>query len=105
MAGGKESSGARVKTGWHIGEWGNPYEGGGQPGRGTVTYTVSPNRQRPMAGVISKGPWNVFRRTKNQILYVLPPFVGGYFLMEWAIERNEYLNSKAGIKEFGGQEE
>ncbi|KAF2476852.1 UcrQ-domain-containing protein [Lindgomyces ingoldianus] len=105
MAGGSENTGARVKHGYHIGEWGNPYEGGGQKGKGTITYAMSANRQRPMAGVLSKGPWNMFRRTRKQILYVLPPFVAAYAAMHWAVERNEYLNSKPGRAEFADSEE
>jgi hypothetical protein len=72
---------------WHIGSWGNPYEGGGRPGKGVVTYSLSPNRQRPMATFISKGFWNVCRRSKNQVLYFIPPLVLGYATMQWAIER------------------
>jgi ubiquinol-cytochrome c reductase subunit 8 len=72
---------------WHIGSWGNPYEGGGRPGKGVVTYVLSPNRQRPMATFISKGFWNVCRRSKNQVLYFIPPLVLGYATMQWAIER------------------
>jgi ubiquinol-cytochrome c reductase subunit 8 len=72
---------------YHIGEWGNPYEGGGQPGKGITSYAMSPNRQRPMANVVSKGFWNMMRRSKNQVLYVVPPFVAAYAAMHWAIER------------------
>ncbi|KAH6633783.1 cytochrome b-c1 complex subunit 8, partial [Boeremia exigua] len=89
---------------WHIGSWGNPYEGGGRPGKGVVTYSLSPNRQRPMANFIGKGFWNVVRRSRNQVLYFIPPLIAGYAAMEWAIERNEYLNSKQGRAEFGDAE-
>ncbi|KAF2680384.1 UcrQ-domain-containing protein [Lentithecium fluviatile CBS 122367] len=105
MAGGSESNGARHKATWHIGGWGNPYEGGGQPGKGTVVYAMSANRQRPFAGFLTKGVWNTARRAKNQILYVVPPFILAYGAMQWAIERNEYLNSKPGRAEFGEGEE
>ncbi|KAF2656169.1 UcrQ-domain-containing protein [Lophiostoma macrostomum CBS 122681] len=104
MAGGTESTGARIKHTYHIGEWGNPYSGGGQPGKGTVTYSLSANRQNPMAGVATKGFWNMVRRSRNQVLYVVPPFVAAYFTMSWAIERNEYLNSKPGRAEFADVE-
>lgn len=72
---------------WHIGSWGNPYEGGGRPGKGVVSYSLSPNRQRPMATFIGKGFWNVVRRSRNQVLYFIPPLVAGYATMQWAIER------------------
>ncbi|KAF2183207.1 UcrQ-domain-containing protein [Zopfia rhizophila CBS 207.26] len=104
MAGGGSDNGGRVKHGWHIGSWGNPYEGGGQPGKGTITYAMSANRQRPFAGFFSKGVFNTWRRFRKQVLYVAPPFIVGYAAMQWAIERNEYLNSKPGRAEFGMEE-
>ncbi|KAJ4304870.1 ubiquinol--cytochrome-c reductase subunit 8 [Kalmusia sp. IMI 367209] len=104
MAGGSESNGARHKATWHIGAWGNPYEGGGQPGKGLVYYGLSSNRQRPFAGFFTKGVWNTVRRARNQVLYVVPPFILAYSAMQWAIERNEYLNSKQGRAEFGDEE-
>ncbi|KAF2118068.1 UcrQ family-domain-containing protein [Lophiotrema nucula] len=103
MAGGPKSE--RVRNTWHIGGWGNPFSGGGQPGKGTTTYALSPNRQRPFAGLLTKAPFNTFRRVKNQVLYVVPPFVIAYYAMQWSIERNEYLNSKAGRAEFAEDEE
>ncbi|EMD90272.1 hypothetical protein COCC4DRAFT_127853 [Bipolaris maydis ATCC 48331] len=103
MALGPESQ-AKTKTTWHIGAWGNPYEGGGRPGKGIVTYQLSPNRQRPMAHFLSKGFWNVVRRSKNQVLYIVPPLVLGYGAMQWAIERNEFLNSKPGRALYGDEE-
>jgi ubiquinol-cytochrome c reductase subunit 8 len=72
---------------WHIGGWGNPYEGGGQPGKGTTQYSLSPNRQRPFAGFLTKGVWNSYRRVKNQFFYVVPPFVVAYGIMQWATKR------------------
>ncbi|KAF2437223.1 UcrQ-domain-containing protein [Karstenula rhodostoma CBS 690.94] len=104
MAGGSTSNGARHKATWHIGGWGNPYEGGGQPGKGIVTYSLSTNRQRPWAGFFTKGVWNSVRRVRNQVLYVVPPFILAYSAMQWAIERNEYLNSKPGRAEFADAE-
>ncbi|KAF2260903.1 UcrQ-domain-containing protein [Lojkania enalia] len=99
MAGGSDSTGARTKVTYHIGGWGNPYEGGGFPGKGVTTFALSSNRQSPFRGFLSKGLFNTFRRSRNQFLYVVPPFVAAYFTMQWAIERNEYLNSKAGRAE------
>ncbi|KAK5073234.1 ubiquinol--cytochrome-c reductase subunit 8 [Lithohypha guttulata] len=48
--------------------------------------------------------FNVYRRTRHQILYFLPPFLIAYGIMQWAIERNEYLNSKPGRNTAEGQE-
>lgn len=52
-----------------------------------MTYGLSSNRQRPFAGFFTKGVWNSVRRVRNQILYVVPPFVVAYSAMQWAIER------------------
>ncbi|KAF2742799.1 UcrQ-domain-containing protein [Sporormia fimetaria CBS 119925] len=104
MGGSAGSTGGRIKHTYHIGEWGNPYEGGGTPGKGVVTYSVSPNRLRPFAGAFTKGFFNTVRRTRNQIFYMVPPFILAYSAMQWAIERNEYLNSKAGRAEFADEE-
>ncbi|EXJ77252.1 UcrQ family protein [Capronia epimyces CBS 606.96] len=71
--------------------------------KGVVTYTLSPNRYNPMAGALKNAVFNTYRRTYHQILYWLPPFVLAYFLMQWAIERNEYLNSKPGRAENEGE--
>ncbi|OAK93835.1 UcrQ-domain-containing protein [Phaeosphaeriaceae sp. SRC1lsM3a] len=104
MAGGGSNPNAKSKATWHIGSWGNPYEGGGRPGKGVVTYAMSPNRQRPMATFIGKGFWNVVRRSRNQILYTVPPFLVAYATMQWAIEKNEFYNSKAGRALYGDEE-
>lgn len=40
-----------------------------------------------MAQFLSKGFWNVVRRSKNQVLYFVPPLILGYGAMQWAIER------------------
>jgi ubiquinol-cytochrome c reductase subunit 8 len=40
-----------------------------------------------MATFINKGFWNVVRRSRNQVLYFIPPLIAGYAAMEWAIER------------------
>ncbi|KAF2020472.1 UcrQ-domain-containing protein [Aaosphaeria arxii CBS 175.79] len=104
MAGGASDKTARIKNTWHIGSWGNPLEGGGQPSKGIYQYALSANRQRPFAGAFTKGFWNTIRRSRNQVLYVVPPFILAYSAMQWAIERNEYLNSKAGRAEFGDEE-
>jgi ubiquinol-cytochrome c reductase subunit 8 len=40
-----------------------------------------------MATFIGKGFWNVMRRSRNQVLYTIPPFLVAYGLMQWAIEK------------------
>ncbi|KAI1613240.1 ubiquinol-cytochrome c reductase subunit 8 [Exophiala viscosa] len=85
--------GADPKNGVYMGWWGNL---GSPKQKGIITYSVSPNRLNPMAGAYKAAVFNTYRRTYNQILYWLPPMVLGYYLMDWAIEKNEYLNSKPG---------
>jgi ubiquinol-cytochrome c reductase subunit 8 len=82
-----------------------------------------------MATFINKGFWNVVRRSRNQVLYFIPPMIAGYAAMEWAIERwvddamwcsamgqgkksvtgtdvrrNEFLNSKQGRALYADEE-
>jgi ubiquinol-cytochrome c reductase subunit 8 len=40
-----------------------------------------------MANFIAKGFWNVMRRSRNQVLYFIPPLAIAYGTMQWAIER------------------
>jgi len=81
------------KNGVYMGNWGNF---GSPPQKGVTTYALSPNRQDPMAGALKNAIFNTYRRTYHQILYWLPPLVFAYAIMDWAIEKNEYLNSKPG---------
>ncbi|KKK21753.1 cytochrome b-c1 complex subunit 8 [Aspergillus ochraceoroseus] len=69
-----------------------------------ASYSISPNRQRPLAGTFHAAIFNTFRRCRHQVLYVVPPFVAAYAAMNWAIERNEYLNSKPGRLAEAGDE-
>ncbi|EMR65721.1 ubiquinol--cytochrome-c reductase subunit 8 [Eutypa lata] len=84
-----------------LGTWGHF---GGMKQRGIISYAMSPNRQNPLAGAAHAAVFNSWRRFRNQVLYWAPPMVFFYYTMEWAIERNEYLNSKAGRKEYAGSE-
>ncbi|KAK1770912.1 cytochrome b-c1 complex subunit 8 [Phialemonium atrogriseum] len=86
----------------YVGYWG---EFGGRPQKGIITYGLSPNRQNPFAGAAHDAIFNTWRRASAQVLYIAPPFIAAYYLMNWATERNEYLNSKAGRAEFGGEAE
>ena len=69
---------------------------GSQTQKGVTSYSVSPNRQRPFAGAGHAAVFNTWRRFKAQVLYVVPPLALFYVAMDWAIKRNEYLNSKEG---------
>ncbi|KAL1960460.1 hypothetical protein VTO42DRAFT_7759 [Malbranchea cinnamomea] len=89
--------------GVYMGGWGN--FGCPTPHKGVATYSLSPNHQRPLAGALHNAVFNTWRRTRGQILYVLPPFVAAYAIMQWAVERNEYLNSKPGRLAEGSAEE
>ncbi|KAI5860168.1 cytochrome b-c1 complex subunit 8 [Durotheca rogersii] len=89
------------KYGKFLGDWGNF---GGQPQRGIISYTVSSNRQNPLAGTLNDAIFNTWRRFSSQVLYIAPPLLLAYYALSWATERNEYLNSKAGRKEFAGDE-
>ncbi|KAI4123082.1 MAG: hypothetical protein LQ338_005453 [Usnochroma carphineum] len=77
--------------------------------KGIITYALSPNRQKPMAGATNAAIFNTYRRCKTQFLYVVPPFAAAYLLMNWAIEKygynsvpggwgrvNEFYNTKEG---------
>ncbi|KAK0619251.1 ubiquinol--cytochrome-c reductase chain [Immersiella caudata] len=86
----------------YLGGWGAL---GGMKQKRIVTYGISPNRQNPFAGAAHDAVFNTARRVGSQILYIAPPFIGAYLLMDWATHRNEYLNSKAGRAEFGDSEE
>jgi len=68
----------------------------GQPQRGIIHYGLSPNRQNPFAGAAHDAVFNTWRRFSAQVLYWVPPFIGTYYILEWAQHRNEFLNSKEG---------
>lgn len=57
------------------------------PQKGIVTYSLSANRQRPLAGTAHAAIFNTWRRFRHQVLYVVPPFVAAYAAMNWAVER------------------
>jgi len=81
-----------------MGGWGNL---GSQPQKGMASYSLSPNRQRPLAGAMDTAVFNTFRRTRNQFLYVLPPFVIAYATMQWAIERYALISCTLRKDEYG----
>jgi hypothetical protein len=55
--------------------------------KGVATYTLSPNRQRLFPNFWHTAIFNTFRRFRHQVLYVAPPFIVAYSLMDWAVER------------------
>ncbi|KAL9075958.1 MAG: hypothetical protein Q9161_001352 [Pseudevernia consocians] len=91
MAGG--SAPLDTKHGQYLGTWGNL---GSQKQKGITTYSISANRQRPLAGTLNAAVFNTWRRCRAQALYVIPPFAVAYLAMNWAVEKNEYYNSKTG---------
>ncbi|EMF17632.1 UcrQ-domain-containing protein [Sphaerulina musiva SO2202] len=95
------AGGGEKKPGQYLGPWGAL---GSMPQKGIVHYGISNNRTNPLAGTFKAAIFNTFRRTRGQILYWGVPMVIFYEIMQWGIERNEYLNSKAGRAEFGDEE-
>ena len=67
------------------GAWGNHQLA--TPQKYIAVYGVAQNRQKPLAGTLHAAIFNTFRRSRNQFLYVVPPFVAAFLLMEWAEER------------------
>ncbi|KAI7280396.1 hypothetical protein KC345_g4782 [Hortaea werneckii] len=96
------AGGGEKKPGQYLGPWG---AFGSLPQKGIVTYGLAQNRQNPLAGTFNAAVFNTFRRTRHQILYWGLPLLIAYETMQWAIERNEYLNSKQGRAEFADEEE
>ncbi|KAI0108283.1 ubiquinol-cytochrome c reductase complex ubiquinone-binding protein [Daldinia grandis] len=97
MGGGEGPIGRHGKF---LGNWGNF---GGMPQKGIISYTLSANRQNPLAGTAHAAVFNTWRRFSAQVLYVAPPMIFFYYAMSWATDRNHYLNSKAGRQEFADE--
>ncbi|CAK7219110.1 Cytochrome b-c1 complex subunit 8, mitochondrial [Sporothrix bragantina] len=79
----------------YIGNWGG-LGPATQKQRGIVSFGIAPNRQNPFAGAGHDAVFNTWRRFSRQVLYWAPPFIAGYYIMQWATERNHFLNSKHG---------
>ncbi|KAI9853514.1 MAG: hypothetical protein M1824_001122 [Vezdaea acicularis] len=77
------SSGEKA-PGQYLGPWG---DFGSQPQKGVTTYSVSANRQRPLAGTMHAAIFNTWRRFRGQVLYIAPPLLIAYGAMQWAIEK------------------
>ncbi|KAI0173542.1 UcrQ-domain-containing protein [Hypoxylon sp. FL1284] len=69
------------------------------PHKGFTEYKISANRQNLFAGAAHDAIFNTWRRFRMQVFYFAPPFLIAYYTMDWAIKRNEYLNSKEGRAE------
>ena len=63
------------------------HDAGGEKQRGIITYGLAANRQNPVAGAAHDAVFNTFRRFRGQVLYVVPPMIVGYYVMDWAIHR------------------
>lgn len=53
---------------------------------GLITYSLSPNQQRPLAGVFHRAIFNTGRRVSSQLVYSAP-FILAYLLVDWAEEK------------------
>ena len=78
----------------YLGPWGAL---GSQTQRGIITYGRSSNSQKPLGGAAHAAVFNVFRRSKGQILYVVPPLVISYLAMDWAVHRYVFSRSLRGV--------
>ena len=57
--------------------------------KGIITFVLGANRQRPLAGVLHNAFFNTGRRCRGQMLYVVPPFLGAYLLLDWAEKKSD----------------
>lgn len=48
-----------------------------------------------LLGAFHDAIFNTARRVSSQILYIAPPFIGAYFLVDWATHRYEHVWSSA----------
>ena len=56
--------------------------------KGLVTYQLSSNAVNPKKHFWTKGAiFNTARRSRNQFLYVVPPFLAAYIALKWAEDR------------------
>ncbi|XP_045459365.1 cytochrome b-c1 complex subunit 8 [Melitaea cinxia] len=62
--------------------------------RGLITYKLSPHEQRAYAGAISNGIFNTFRRFRESVFRVAPPFIIAYLIYEGAEREHTRLGRK-----------
>ena len=60
---------------------------GSQTQKGIITYAISANRQRPLAGAAHAAVFNTWRRTRAQWFYWMPPFAIAYLAIDWAVKK------------------
>ncbi|KAI9226716.1 MAG: cytochrome b-c1 complex subunit 8 [Piptocephalis tieghemiana] len=88
------------------GKWfGPPGNSGSLPQRGVVTYQLSGYQQKPLAGALKKGIFNVFRRTSQQLPYVVPAFILFYVTYSLGDANHAYRTTKEYQKLYGNDEE
>ncbi|XP_063704276.1 cytochrome b-c1 complex subunit 8 [Culicoides brevitarsis] len=51
--------------------------------KGIVTHSLSPFEQRAFAKAVSFGIPNLIRRFRDEVFYVVPPFLIGYATYAW----------------------
>jgi ubiquinol-cytochrome c reductase subunit 8 len=87
-----------------VGKYGTYYTGvwgamGSPKQKGVISFGLSANRQNAFAGAMHDAVFNTWRRFSGQLLYIGPPLIAGYFIMDWAVKRNHHLYSKEGRAE------
>lgn len=87
-------AGAGPKT--YMGWWGAI---GGPKQKYINMYTLSPYATRPFKDNLYNAIFNVYRRTKNQALYIAIPAVIVWNIWARARDYNEFLYTKAGREE------
>lgn len=85
-------SGPKTYTGWW-GSLGSPKQ------KYVTTYTVSPFATKPLKDNAYNAVFNVFRRSKNQVLFLVIPGVIVWNVWAKARDYNEYLYTKEGREE------
>ncbi|KAL0839518.1 hypothetical protein ABMA28_016222 [Loxostege sticticalis] len=72
--------------------------------RGIVAYKLSPHEQKPFAGAFSYGIPNYFRRFRECVLIVVPPFVVGYIIYK-AVEEAHHLTTRKNPRDYMYEED
>ncbi|XP_028178795.1 cytochrome b-c1 complex subunit 8-like [Ostrinia nubilalis] len=72
--------------------------------RGIIAYKISPHEQKPFAGAFSYGIPNCFRRFRECVFVVVPPFVVGYLVYK-AAEEAHYLSKRKNPRDFMFEED
>ncbi|XP_053599989.1 cytochrome b-c1 complex subunit 8 [Plodia interpunctella] len=67
--------------------------------RGLISYKLSPHEQRAFANAVSHGIPNIFRRFRETVFRVVPPFVIGYLIYE-GVEREHHRRGRKNPADF-----